>query len=281
MLQVKHIINSHCHIYPEKIAHKAVTAVDLFYEERLGELSDGTAGTLLRTGMEAGITHFIVHSVATKPEQVESINRFIASAATQSEGHFTGLGALHPDASDLEGDIDSLIAMGLKGVKIHPDIQQFRADSKNAMRIFGLCEDRGIPILVHTGDYRYDYSNPNRIIPVLKAFPRLKFIGAHFGGWSIWEKAAAVLSDFPNILVDTSSSFYGLTPERAKALVRIYGSERVMFGTDYPLWPQKNELDFLERMELLPEELENVCWKTCAKLFGISFPEDGQEAAQA
>ena len=149
------------------------------------------------------------------------------------------------------------------------------------MRIFELCEDRGIPILVHTGDYRYDYSNPNRIVPVLKAFPRLKFIGAHFGGWSIWEEAAAVLSDFPNICVDTSSSFCGLTPERAKNLVRLYGSERVMFGTDYPLWPQKDELAFLERMELLPEELENVCWKTCAELFGISFPEDGQKTVQA
>ena len=54
-----------------------------------------------------------------------------------------------------------------------------------------------------------------------------------------------------------------------------------MFGTDYPLWPQKDELAFLERMELLPEELENVCWKTCAELFGISFPEDGQKTVQA
>ena len=40
---------------------------------------------------------------------------------------------------------------------------------------------------MHTGDYRYDNSNPNRVLPVLKAYPKLTLIGAHFGGWSVWE----------------------------------------------------------------------------------------------
>ncbi|MBR0514646.1 MAG: amidohydrolase family protein [Clostridia bacterium] len=57
-------------------------------------------------------------------------------------------------------------------------------------RIFALCEAAGLPVLVHTGDQRFDCSNPNRIVNVLRTFPKLKFVGAHFGGWSMWDDAA-------------------------------------------------------------------------------------------
>ena len=266
------IIDSHCHIYPSKIALKAVEAVEDFYERLPGEQYDGTVDTLLSSSAEAGISHCIVHSVATKPEQVSSINRFIARSVDQSEGHFTGLGTMHPETEDLKRDMDELEALGLKGVKIHPDIQRFESDSPNAMRIFEACEERGLPILVHTGDYRYDFSNPNRIIPVLKAFPKLKFIGAHFGGWRIWKEAAQVLCEYPNIMVDTSSSLYWQTPEKAMELIRLYGTERVMFGTDHPLWRQKPEIAFVDGLDLTQEEKEQIFWRNCTGLFHI--PEE-------
>ena len=273
------IIDAHAHIYPEKIATKAVNAVGRFYGVEASMAGKGSPDDLLTHRETAGITHFIVHSVATTAHSVPTINSFIADQCAQHP-EFIGFGTMHPEFEDMEAEVDRAISIGLHGFKLHPDTQEVNMDDPRLMNFYEIIAGR-VPLVVHTGDYRYDYSNPNRIVPVLKAFPRLKFIGAHFGGWSIWEEAAAVLSDFPNICVDTSSSFCGLTPERAKNLVRLYGSERVMFGTDYPLWPQKDELAFLERMELLPEELENVCWKTCAELFGISFPEDGQKTVQA
>ena len=263
------IIDSHCHIYPSKIALKAVDAVEEFYEQLPGEQYDGTVDTLFESSLKAGVSHCIVHSVATKPQQVSSINWFIAGAMQESGGRFIGLGTMHPETEDLKRDMDELEALGLKGVKIHPDIQRFETDSPKAMRIFEECEERHLPILVHTGDYRYDFSNPNRIIPVLKAFPELKFIGAHFGGWSIWEEATEKLAEFPNIWVDTSSSLYWQTPEKALKLIRAYGSERVMFGTDYPLWHQKPEIDFLNSLGLTEQEKENIVWRTCAALYGI------------
>lgn len=79
--------------------------------------------------------------------------------------------------------------LGLRGVKLHPDFQRFEADSEKAMHIFGLCEAAGLPVLVHTGDHRFDCSNPNRIVNVLRTFPKLKFVGAHFDGWSVWDDA--------------------------------------------------------------------------------------------
>ncbi len=267
----KRIIDSHCHIYPNTIASKAVVAIDHFYGCLPPPHQDGTPETLLKTGREQGISHFVVHSVATSPVQVLSINHFIAKSTTQAEGAFTGLGTIHPDTDDLEKDIEEICTLGLHGVKLHPDIQRFHIDSPKAMKVFELCEEKGLPVLCHTGDYRFDYSNPERVAVVLRTFPRLKLIGAHFGGWSMWDDAMRLLPDFPNIMVDTCSSLFWLSPDKARDLIRAYGSERVMFATDYPLWMQKDELDYLKRLDLLEEEYENICWRTCAGLFSLTW----------
>lgn len=268
---MRHIIDSHCHIYPDGIARKAVDAVDRFYDGLPSDHYDGRVETLLSSGRAAHIDHFIVHSVATRPHQVSSINRFIAASQAQSGGAFTGMGTMHLDSEDLRRDFEELRELGLHGVKLHPDIQRFNADDPRAMRIYEMCEDAGLPVCVHTGDYRYDYSNPPRVANILRAFPDLKLIGAHFGGWSVWEAAAGALSDFPNITVDSSSSFYALKPEKARELIRIWGSERVMFGTDYPLWPQQPDIDYLLKLDLSDQDRERIFWKNCAALFEIQF----------
>ncbi len=268
------IIDSHCHIYPDSIAAKAIYSVDHFYDGLPSCTLDGTARTLLTSGRAAGISHFIVHSVATTPKQVSSINHFLADAMNHSGGAFTALGALHPDAASLEDDLKELLSLGLHGVKIHPDFQQFEADSPKAFRIYELCQAYGLPVLVHTGDFRYDYSNPERVVNVLRAFPDLKFIGAHLGGWSVWDRATALLPDFPNIMVDTSSSFPWLKREEALDIIRAYGAERVLFGTDYPMWPQKPDLDHMKMLELTEDEYDQIFWRNCARLYGIPLWEE-------
>ena len=130
----------------------------------------------------------------------ELVEGRIAAEVANAEGAFTGLGTLHPDSEQPEQDFRELAELGLRGVKLHPDFQQFEADSDRAMRIYELCAEAGLPVLVHTGDHRFDYSNPNRIAHVLRAFPNLKLIAAHLGGWSIWDEAVSLLPDYPNLM---------------------------------------------------------------------------------
>lgn len=260
------IIDSHCHIYPDKIAQKASDATATFYE--LPPSLDGKISTLLEHGANAGIEHFIVQSVATTPKQVSSINNFIAQAVADSEGRFTGLGTLHPDSEDMEADVNEIIALGLKGVKLHPDIQKVKLDDPRMHRMYELCEGR-LPMLIHTGDYRYDYSNPNRMIPILEQYPDLTVIGAHFGGWSIWEDATEKFLKYGNFLVDCSSSLYAMTPEKAKELMLAYGTERVLFGTDYPLWTPESEIERFMKVDLTEEQREDILYNNAARLFSI------------
>lgn len=257
------IIDAHAHIFPDKIAKKAVAGIGSFYNGLVMHY-DGTAETLIKAGAEAGIQKFIVQSVATVPEQVESINNFIAESVKKYPDNFIGFAAMHPDHPNIEREIERAVSLGLKGVKIHPDFQRFCIDDEKAMKIYETIEGR-LPILIHTGDSRYQWSKPARLVKVLEAFPKLDVIAAHFGGWSEWDDAAKALGG-KRLWVDTSSSLYAMSPKRARELIDIFGVENVLFGTDYPMWQPKPELEMIDKIELTEKEREMIFHKNAERL---------------
>ena len=135
------VINAHCHIYPEKIASKAVLGIRDFYD--LDMSLNGRIDGLINDGSKVGVVHYLIHSVATTPKQVKSINEFISDEVKKRPDLFTGFGTLHPDSDDIQGDFDYLLELGLKGVKIHPDFQQF---ALNEDRAFDLGEELAIEL---------------------------------------------------------------------------------------------------------------------------------------
>jgi len=262
-----YVIDAHCHIYPDRIAEKAVAATDNFYGA--ASFGEGTVKHLKSVCQKSGVDHAVVQSVATAPHQVKSINEFIADKVNNSSGFLTGLGTLHPDSEDIPGDIEHLMELGLKGVKLHPDIQGFQVDKGNLLKIYEYCEDKDLPILMHTGDYRYDNSNPNRVLPMLKAYPKLTLIGAHFGGWSVWEEACEKLAGIPNFYVDCSSSFEFSDKVNFKELILRYGTDKVLFGSDYPMWPTKYVLEKLFSMEFDENINKKILSENARKVFNI------------
>ena len=262
-----YVIDAHCHIYPEKIASKAVAGTDNFYG--VTSANKGTISDLLERGDKAGVDHFIVQSVATTPKQVNSINEFISNSVALYPDRFTGLGTLHPESEDIVGDINHLVELGLKGVKLHPDIQAFKLDDFRCLKIYEECEKRGLIMLLHTGDSRYDYSNPNRLLPLLKTYTNLTFIGAHFGGYSIWDEAAEKLCGIDNFYVDCSSSFPFIKKEQAKELIKRYTADKILFGTDYPMWDAVSELNYFFSLGLDSKEIESILNLNAKKLFNL------------
>lgn len=261
------IIDAHCHVYPEAIAIRAAEAIGKFYDAPM--VFDGRVETLLDEGGRAGVSHFIISSVATTPHQVASVNAYIAAQVRAHPGQLTGLGSLHPDSADLAGDIRQLTELGLRGVKLHPDMLGIPVDDPRFMRLFAQCEGR-LPVLCHFGDRRFDRTNPNRTAKVLSAFPGLTVIGAHLGGWSIWDEAVEALAQYPNLLTDCSSSLFALSPEAARRVVRAYGAKRVLFGTDFPMWRAEEELTRLDALALTDGERADILWNNAAKLFQIA-----------
>lgn len=260
------IIDSHCHIYPDKIVEHAVTGISEFYE--LPVRLDGKIATMVQQGRRAGIGHFVVFSVATTPGQVNSINRFIASAVQASGGLFTGLGTFHPLCEDIPAVVEEICALGLRGVKVHPDFQKTPVDDEAYQELFACCAGK-LPVYLHTGDRRFDFSNPVRTRRAVQANPDTLFIGAHLGGWSVWEEAVVQLKDCGNLFFDTSSSFKWLGAKRAEEIIRTYGTQRVLFGTDFPMWKAEKELAFFAELGLNEQEKEQILCGNARRLFSI------------
>ena len=263
-----HIIDSHAHIYPEKIAERAILGTDNFYGVCSSE--HGTGAELLEKSEQYSVDRFVVRSVATTAKQVKSINEFIACEVEKSAGKFIGLGTLYPDSPDIVSDYNHLIELGLHGVKLHPDIQNFRVDDPRCKKIYELCEADDTPILMHTGDSRYDNSNPNRLCPILDYFRGLRIIGAHLGGYSIWDEAKDKLVGYDNLYVDCSSTFPFIPLDKAREIILAYGAERVLWGTDYPMWPPARELETFFSLGLDEEQMRMILSENSMRVFNFN-----------
>jgi predicted TIM-barrel fold metal-dependent hydrolase len=101
----------------------------------------------------------------------------------------------------------------------------------------------------------------------MKIYTGLTVVGAHLGGWSVWDDAAEQLAGLPNLYVDTCSCFAFMPKEKVKDTILAYGTDRVLFGTDYPMWPMQNELENLLSLGLSESDNRKILSENAEKVF--------------
>lgn len=259
------IIDIHTHIYPDEIAQKATDSVRNFYS--IGcDTMNGTVDMLLEKGKQAGIEKYVILPVGIRPDRVRHINDFIQQQA-KAHSCFIPFGTVHAAMDDLSGEVERLLALGVKGIKMHPDSQQFPIDD---IRLFPMYEAiRGrIPVLLHMGDHRYNYSHPVRLRKVMDMFPGLKVIAAHFGGYSMYETARELLQD-TDCVMDLSSSMMFMEPGVPEKYINLYGAERIAYGTDYPMWDPVTEVERFLQLDLTDDQKEQIAYKTATRILNL------------
>lgn len=254
-------IDVHTHIYPDKIAQKATESVGAFYGVEMSEA--GSLGRLMAATGHTDIERCVVCSVAVKASTVRSINDFIATSCAENP-QFVGLAAMHQDLEDVEAELVRAQSLGLLGVKLHPDTQHVNMDDERLMRVYEICERRGLAMLFHCGDYRYDYSHPRRLKRILHEFPQLRVCAAHFGGWSVYDLALEFLED-ERCFLDVSSAMTYLGRRRTRELVEDYGADRIMFGSDFPMWSPESELATFTSLGFSEAEYERMSWRNAER----------------
>lgn len=262
------ITDAHAHIYPDKIAEKAIENISGYYN--IPAEQNGTVEGLLACGNAVGVTNYLVHSTATAPRQVTHINDYIAGEVAQHNA-FTGFGTLHPAMTEQEvqAEIARMLSLGLKGVKLHPDFQAFYIDSEEAQTLYALLQEAKLPILFHVGDENTAYSQPERLAAVAKKYPQLTVIGAHFGGYSQWNAVEDVYHSLENVYYDTSSSLFKLAPEKAVHIIHSLGASHFFYGSDFPLWDHRTELNRFLALPLSENEQLQILHDNAKAVLGI------------
>lgn len=268
MEKTRTIIDAHTHIYPHKIAKRAVQMVEEYYG--LDVERERPSRSLIESGQKIGVSRYLVCSVATRQEQVEAVNTFIAGECAEHR-EFLGFATLHPamERKRMEAEVERVVELGLRGVKLHSDFQEFYIDDPAALPMYRLCAKHRLPILFHMGDEHLDYSAPIRLRNLLRQVDGLTAIAAHLGGYLHWAEAKEYLAGMDNVYYDTSSSSFVLSREEVVETIECFGTDRVFFGTDFPMWEHVGELDWFLSLGFSETVQEAILHGNFERLFGI------------
>lgn len=263
------IIDIHNHIYPDKIAAKAVKSIGAFYENSPMK-GKGTLKDLLNSGKKADIGYYVVSSAATEPKQVSEINSYMASLSAYP--NLIRFGTIHPEIYNPDKEIKKIKSLGLQGIKLHPDFQRFNIDDPAMIPIYKALEG-SLPVLFHIGDHRMDHSSPVRLARITDMFPGLTIIAAHLGSYMVWEKQWSTLIG-KKIYIDTSSALMYMQPEQAVKIIRTHGVDKTLYGTDYPMWSHSEEVKRFLSLGLNSFEKRCILSLNASKLFGINIAQE-------
>ena len=260
------IIDVHCHVFPEKIANSAAQNIGTYYSLEVN--GDGTMKTMMRLAENVNMHKFVICSAATKAINVEHANDFVYNCVKDND-MLVGLGTTHADYNNTEKEFERIVSMDLRGIKLHTDFQGFDIDTPNMDTAYRMCEKYRLPILFHVGDPKCDHSRADKLYNVLQKFPDLIVIAAHMGGYSTKELAEKYFVG-TNVYFDCSEWHNYMTASELTDMIRRHGVEKILFGSDYPLYSAASTAEMLvKETDLTEDELEKIFFENASKLFKI------------
>ena len=278
------MIDFHTHTFPERIAAMAIAKLQQASHSQA--FTDGTAAGLHTSMKRAGIDLSVVLPVATNPAKVRKMNDVSIAANAQAEGlHY--FGCMHPDAEDWHEELGRIAQAGLKGIKLHPVYQDVDIDDARNLRILERAGELGLIVVMHAGDDigfpGVKRCSPGMIRSALRQVGPVKLVCAHMGGWRNWQEVAEHLLD-TSARLDTAFSLGAINPidghysphelpmlpdEDFLCLVRAFGAERILFGTDSPWDDQARAVAHINALPLTEWEKTAIFDGNARKLLGM------------
>jgi uncharacterized protein len=211
-------------------------------------------------------------------------NDYLIEVARRYPGRVLGFAAVQPTAGAAAvREAERAIGAGLRGIgELMPHGQGFALDQTELLApLAELAVALDVPILTHTSEpvgHLYPGKGEVTLQTVLHlatSRPELKLICAHWGGGlPFYELMPEVAAAAANLWYDTAASPYLYDP-RVYATVRaLVGSERILFGTDFPLLRIDRCARQVRESGLPPEEVDAILGGNAARLLlGDTGPE--------
>ncbi len=187
-----------------------------------------------------GLINYPSQDVMGFDDETNVFSSKYAQAAPDRLLPFGGVNPLY--ATDPEGQVEEILDLGIRCLKIHPPHQCYAANAytqglETLGRIYRRCEERGLPVMIHTGTSifpgaRSKFGRPMELDDVAIDFPDLTVIMAH-GGRPLWmDEAFFVLRRHKSIYLELSGIPPGKLLEYFPRIAEI--GDRVIWGTDWP-----------------------------------------------
>ncbi len=158
---------------------------------------------------------------------------------THTADRLVRFGSVHPWSPRMRAQLDEQVALGVRGIKVHPAVQLVRPDHPRALKLYRLCGERGLPILWHCGPVGIEPAL-GRALSQLRHYeraiaecPETTFVLGHSGALQM-DEAIVYAKRYPNVWMELSSQGVG----NIKRLFDELGEDRLLFGSDWPFYHQ-------------------------------------------
>jgi uncharacterized protein len=240
-----------------------------------------TADEYLRAAEGLDIRHIAAFVMAPRGDlpETRALNNKVLSLASQSSGKFLPIGSVHPsDGADALLELDRLATAGIRGLKLHPNRQQFDVADPNVVAVVTRATQHKLPV-VFDGYSPFDANQPGKFLRLAMAVPEARLILAHAHGPQFPHLLAyGVLSRYPwwrrNVWVDLSATAPlladGPFSEQFAWVCRKVGVDRLLFGSDYPMEDPKAAVAAVASFGFTKTELSAILYQNAAQLFGLA-----------
>jgi predicted TIM-barrel fold metal-dependent hydrolase len=262
------IIDFHTHIFPPWLKEdrdeymKRDACFSLLYSQPKARLA--TAEELVAAMDEAGIDLSITLNIGwVNHELCVKTNDYILDSVSRYPGRLIGFCAIQPRAEDTAiAEMERCARAGAKGIgELRSDVQAFDlTDSRTMKPVVDAALKHDLVLLTHSSEpVGHEYSGKGGITPdilysFITAFPEVRLVCAHWGGglpfYALMPEVGGALA---NVFFDTAATVFLYKPEVFPQVSQMIGSDKILFGTDYPLMDQNRVLAQVQSARL-PEE---------------------------
>ncbi len=231
----KKLIDFHTHVFPDKLYN----AIKNWFFNNVGWdfYFKGSSIDVLRFLEERmEIEYYLCFGYAHKPDISMGLNDFYANIRLNYKKAIP-LGCFHQDDADIDKVVKDALNKGLKGFKLHCQVQKVTPDDERLFKAYDIIIDKGGFVLFHagTGPFPNEYVGFKYFENFLKKFPMMKCVVAHLGAFESELFLEASLT-FPNLYLDTSYTFIANPTNIMTAPLELLkkACKKVFFGSDFP-----------------------------------------------
>jgi len=280
-------IDFHTHIFPPKIIdHRAEylrrdPCFSTLYSNAKARLA--TAQELIASMDRAEVDLSVVLNIGwASHELCLETNDYIMEAVALYPGRLVGFGAIQPLAGEAAlGEVERCAQGGLRGIgELRPDVQGFDlGDDVTMGPVARLLRQQQMILLTHVSEpvgHQYlgkGTVGPDILYRFISHFPEVMVVGAHWGGGlPFYALMPEVSQSLTNVWFDTAATTLLYQSQIFRLVAEMVGSDKILFGTDFPLLPQQGLIQEIRQLGLAPEVTEMILGRNAYRLLSLAAP---------
>lgn len=281
------IIDIHTHIFPPEVCRDRNSFFPgepafehLYRDEKKSPLS--TAGGLIKAMNRDGVMASVTFGFPwRKQELIRRSNDYVLEAMARYPERLTGFACLNPELPEAVEEGERCLRAGMKGLgelALYTPLTE--GSWLNRMTpLVQLADDWNVPVLLHINEpVGHQYPGKGRqpfweLYELIKTFPKTLFILAHWGGGLWWYQLMKreVQEVLANTYFDTAASPFLYRPEIYEFAIKLIGTGKILYGSDYPLLGLDRYLKEMDQAGLLSRQQEAILGENSQRVLG--WPE--------